>query len=76
MSPDDKPPPKSDMNAEIAEVMASVLSLFGPVLEAVDGYRRQCVERGFTPEDASVMAAELHHSTMAMIRNSMNAVDA
>jgi hypothetical protein len=44
----------------VAETLASIMETVAPVAEAVDGYRAQCLERGYSADAAEAMAIELH----------------
>ena len=40
--------------------MLGLLDQLGPMLDAVDGYRAQCLQRGYSPTAAEAMAVQLH----------------
>lgn len=71
--PADAPPPhpSDDLAASLAMAMVSIRVMFGPVIEAVIGYRRSMIEAGFTPGRAETMALEYHGVLIAVMRKAM-----
>ena len=47
-------------HTKAAEQSMEMPSALGGLLDAVDGYRAQCTERGYSPTAAEQMAMELH----------------
>lgn len=58
-------PPKLEAD-EVAHAMADMSELMQPVLDAVVGYRAECLRRGFN-ETVSEMMAAAYHSTLLMM---------
>jgi hypothetical protein len=53
----------------ISETLANIMDNVAPVAEVVDGYRAQCVGRGYGPAAAEAMALELHaHHIRALFK--------
>jgi hypothetical protein len=48
------------MAETLAETLAGIMDSVATVLEAVDGYRAQCLESGYGPGAAEAMALVLH----------------
>lgn len=56
----DETPDPSVLAAQFAAGLVTMIEALGPLLEAVTGYKAQCIDAGFTEIDASSMAADLH----------------
>lgn len=56
----DDAPDIAALTARFAVGLANMMEGMAPLLEAVVGYKAQCVDAGFTEADASSMAADLH----------------
>lgn len=64
MAADDTAPERS-VDESLVATLASIMDLIQPIAEAVDGYRQQCVDRGYSAPDASTMAVDLHRQLIA-----------
>lgn len=53
-------PDLETVTVNITNLLANLMDGLAPVMEAVIGYKKQCSDAGFTDEDASRMAADLH----------------
>ena len=56
----DEPTDIAALTAQFAIGLANMMEGMAPLLEAVVGYKAQCVDAGFTEENASRMSADLH----------------
>lgn len=51
----------------LAEAMASMTEMLGPVMEAVDGYKAEAERRGYSPTVAEAMALDFHRMVIAQM---------
>lgn len=62
----DKP---EDMSAKLAEALLIIQGNMAQIGEAVDGYRAQCIERGYSPTASEKMAMDYHEQlTIAIFK--------
>jgi hypothetical protein len=59
--------PKVDPLAEATEAMLMVIESLKVVREAVDGYRKQCLDAGYSPDGSERMAIALHDHLLAVM---------
>lgn len=48
----------------MATVLMTVMDTVTAISEAVDGYKKQCEERGYSPTASELMALQLHEGLM------------
>lgn len=57
----------SSADAGMSAALLEVMGMVGQVTEAVDGYRAQCVEHGYSPTAAEAMAMDLHRELIRAV---------
>lgn len=57
----------SDRKPLFAEAMHELLDNMAQLLDTVDGYRQQCLTRGYSETAAEMMAMEFHRQLVANV---------
>lgn len=60
-----------DLSQQLATALLEMTSMFKPIGEAVDGYRADLENRGYSPTAAEAMAMEFHSYLMAQMMSGL-----
>jgi hypothetical protein len=62
---------ENSASSAIARALVELAENFGPVVEAVSGYKRKWIEAGFSEGAAETLASEYHGIIIAMFKSTI-----